>query len=113
MLRKALNVSWKEHRTNAMLYKNLPKVTTKIRQRRMKLAGHCIRHGEELASKLVLWEPTEGKRKRGKPSTTYIDILLEDTDAHNTSELRMVMEDRNQWRELVEHARHPEWGDLS
>ena len=61
--------------TNALLYQNLPKVTTKIKQRRIRLAGHCIRHTEEMAHNLVLWEPTEGKRKRGKPKTLYIDTL--------------------------------------
>ena len=108
LLRKALNVSWKERRTNALLYQNLPKVTTKIKQRRMRLAGHCIRHTEEMAHNLVLWEPTEGKRNRGKPKTSYIDTLLLDADAHNTSELRMAMLERDGWRAIVDHAWRPD-----
>ena len=61
----------------------------------MRLAGHCIRHPEEIAHHLVLWEPSEGRRKRGKPRMTYIDNLLLDDDAHNTAELRMAMLERD------------------
>ena len=35
MLRMALNVSWKSHLTNEQLYGELPKVSTKVQQRRM------------------------------------------------------------------------------
>ena len=55
MLRMALKVSWKSHLTNEQLYGELPKVSTKVQQRRMRLAGHCKRHNEEMANKLVLW----------------------------------------------------------
>ena len=50
LLRTVFNVSWSEHLTNRELYNNLPKVTDKIRERRLKLAGHCVRHSEEVAS---------------------------------------------------------------
>jgi len=49
MLRKALNISCREHVTNELLYGDLPKISTKIRTRRLKLAGHCARHPEEAA----------------------------------------------------------------
>ena len=89
----ALDVSWKEGRSNQELYQNLPPVTTKFQKQRMKLAAHCVRHEEEVANKLVLWKP-EGTRKRGRPAYTYIDNLLDDTGLHNTNELEMVMKDR-------------------
>ena len=60
MLRMALNVSWRSHTNNNTLYRDLPKLSTKVRQRRMRLAGHCVRHQDEIASKIVLWQPTEG-----------------------------------------------------
>ena len=53
MLRMAFNVSWKDRLTNEELYGGLPKISVKVASRRMKLAGHCIRHPEEEASKLV------------------------------------------------------------
>ncbi len=58
MLRMAMNVSWREKVRNEVLYGNLPRVTDKIRERRLRLAGHCVRHSELEMSDLVLWEPT-------------------------------------------------------
>ena len=53
MLRMALNISWRSHTTNWLLYGDLPPVSLKVQQGRMRLAGHCMRHREEEASKLV------------------------------------------------------------
>ena len=87
MLRMALNISYKDHMTNKELYGELPQVSCKIQQRRMRLAGHCLRHPEEIANKLVLWEPLEGIRNRGPQKTTYVDNLLRDSGMDNTQEL--------------------------
>ena len=46
LLRSALNISWRDHVSNDILYGALPKLPSKIRERRMRLAGHCIRHKE-------------------------------------------------------------------
>ena len=61
--------------TNAGLYHGL-KVTLKIKQRRMRLAGHCIWRDDETANKLVLWQPTEGRKNRAKRKITYVDVFL-------------------------------------
>ena len=48
LLRTALiNVSWREHIPIKDLYGYLPKVSGKIRERRMRLAGHFVTHKEE------------------------------------------------------------------
>ena len=91
MLRVALNVSWKQHIPNIQLYGELPPVSTKVQQRRMRLAGHCVRHDDEVANKLVLWQPTDGHANRGRHTITYVDNLLQDTGLGNTSELQTVM----------------------
>ena len=101
MLRKALNISWTQKLTNKELYKDLPKVSMKIRKRRMRLAGHCMRHEEEIASKLVLWEPKRGKRSRGRRVHNYIDLLMRDTTFDNAEEIRTAALDRDIWRELI------------
>ena len=75
MLRKALNVSWRQHMTNEELYKNLQNVSKKIAERRLRLAGHCLRHPEEIASHLVLWQTTFGNTSRGRKATTFINTL--------------------------------------
>ena len=108
MLRLAMNVSGKDHITNVELYGSLKPIATKIQERRMRLAGHCIRHTEEIANKLVLWEPLEGTRNRGVQSTTYIDTLLRDAGVETTSELRSLMEDRKEWKSIVASAGRPD-----
>ena len=95
MLRMAFNVSYKDHLTNVELYGDLPQVTSKIQQRRLRLAGHCIRHPEEIANKL------DGTRNRGPQKTTYVDNLLRDTGIENSLELRYLMEDRVEWKKVV------------
>ena len=79
----------------------------RCQQRRMRLAGHCIRHPEEMANKLVLWEPSYGKRNRGRRSLTFIDTLLEDTGMENKQELKSIMEDRDDWKQRVRNVGRP------
>ena len=50
------------------LYQELPLVANKVTERRMRLAGHCIRHPELTASSFVLWKPSKGKTSRGTPA---------------------------------------------
>ena len=57
LLRMMLGVSWKDMVSNDVLYGTIPKLSDKIRSRRLKLAGHCIRHPELLANDLVTQEP--------------------------------------------------------
>jgi len=99
MLRKALNISWREHVTNELLYGDLPKISTKIRTRRLKLAGHCARHPKEAASNLVLW----GNRGRGRPNGIFIDTLMRDTGLQ-LEEMHACMQNKGQWRTVVARA---------
>ena len=105
MLRMALNISWKAKLTNVELYGSLNKITTVIRERRLRIAGHCVRHKEEMANRLVLWQPTTGQRRRGRQSVSYVDCLLEDTGADNTNEMEAMMMDRELWRGNVRLGR--------
>ena len=100
MLRMALNISWKDHVTNQVLYGSLPKISEVIRKRRLQLAGHCFRDKSAPVSKLVTWNPMHGKCSVGRPARSYVDILLEDTDINNVDELEKCMDDRNLWRSL-------------
>ena len=101
MLRKALNIHWSAHITNEKLYGKLPPVCSKIASRRLQLAGHCYRHPELSAQKLILWEPSHGQRGRGRPRTNYVDTLKRDTGAANVKELASLMEERTVWRKHV------------
>ena len=91
--------------TNEELYGDLPKVTTKIAIQRLRLAGHCVRHPEEIASQLVLWQPVRGNAGRGRKATDFIDVIKRDTNLDSTEDIRNVMLDRNWWKEFVNLAR--------
>ena len=93
MLRMALNISWKSHTTNKQLYGDLPPVSFKVKQRRMRVAGHCIRHSKDEASKSVLGIPTDGNPNRARRRVTFIDNLLQDTGLESVQDLQTVMQD--------------------
>ncbi|KAJ8347957.1 hypothetical protein SKAU_G00265460 [Synaphobranchus kaupii] len=100
MLHAALNIDQNAHVNNMRLYGGRPRLSEKIAARRMRLAGHCHRHRELPASKLVLWEPSPGlgRRSRGRPTPTFVDILKKDVGAETTGEIAGCMEDRVGWR---------------
>jgi hypothetical protein len=47
---------------------------------------------------MILWEPTHGKKSRGRPQATYIDMLKRDTGLNSTTEIKTFMMDRDEWR---------------
>ena len=96
----SLNISWKEKLTNDQLYQKLPRVANNIADRRMKLAGHCIRHPDLSASSLALWDPTKGALNRGKPALTYINNLCRDLGVEDVGEIRSATNNRGRWSEL-------------
>jgi len=106
MLRKAMNLLWSDKITNKSLYGPLPKISDKIRCRRLQHAGHCYRHREdEIAGEVLFWKPNHGKQKVGRPNKTYIDTLKDDTN-HEISDIKSLMEDKLLWKEVVEARRN-------
>ena len=107
MLRIVLGVSWRDKVSNTVLYGKLPKLSDKIRSRRLKLAGHCIRHPELIASDLVVWEPDSvlGRAQRGRPRASYVSMLLKDVGTENKEELRALMRDRVIWKKFSDGDR--------
>ena len=78
MLRAILNKSWRQHPTKQQLYGHLPPIMKTIKSRRIKHAGHCWRSRDELISDVLLWTPSHGRAKEGRPSRTYIQQLCAD-----------------------------------
>ena len=101
MLRKVLNVTWQDQIPNEVFYGGLPLLSTKIRTRRLWLAGHCIRHDDVVAPSLVLWEPQQGRASRGRQRSTFIDTLKRDTRLQSTSEIQTLMLDRSLWQATI------------
>ena len=104
MLRAVLNKSWRQHPTRHQLYGHLPPITKTIQVRRTRHAGHCWRSKDELISDVLLWTPTYGCAKAGRPARTYIQQLCEDTGC-NLEDLPEAMNDREKWRERVRDIR--------
>ena len=98
MLRAVLNKSWRQHPTRHQLYGHLPPITKTIQVRRTRHARHCWRSKDELISDVLLWTPTYGCAKAGRPARTYIQQLCEDTGC-NPEDLPEAMNDREKWRE--------------
>ena len=95
-----MNKSWRQHPTRHQLYGHLPPITKTIQVRRTRHAGHCWRSKDELISDVLLWTPTYGQAKAGRPAWTYIQQLCEDTGC-NPEDLPEAMNDREKWRERL------------
>ena len=104
MLRAILNKSWRQYPTRHQLYGHLPPITKTIQVRRTRHAGHCWRIRDELIRDVLLWTPTHGREKAGRPARTYIQQLCEDTGCC-PEDLPRAMNDREEWRERVRDIR--------
>ena len=92
-LQVILNKSWRQHSTKHQLYGNLPPIMKTIQVRRTRHAGHCWRSKDDLISDVLLWTPTYGWAKAGRPAQTYIQQLCEDTGC-NPEDLPEAMNNR-------------------
>ena len=96
--------SWRQHPTRHQIYGHLPPITKTIQVRRTRHAWHCWRSRDELISDVLLWTPTYGRAKAGRPARTYIQQLCEDTGC-SPEDLPEAMNDREKWRERVKDIR--------
>ena len=104
MLRAILNKFWRQHPTKHQLYSHLHPIPKTIQVRRTRHAGHCWRSRDELISDVLLWTPTYGRAKAGRPARIYIQHLCEDTGC-SPEDLPEAMNDRKKWRERVRDIR--------
>ena len=100
LLRHALNINWRQHVTNENVYGDVPKISSVIQQRRLRLAGHCNRSDETVAN-LILWQPKHCYRRPGRPKLDYVILLTQDTGL-TYEELCTAMSDRELWRNYVD-----------
>ena len=77
-------------------------MSSKVGFRRLKLTGHCVRHSEEEASKLVLCQPMSGCISIGRPAVTDIDNLKSDSSLESAEEMRTAMLDKETWKRRAE-----------
>ena len=100
MLRAILNKSWRWHPKKQQLYSHLPPIMKTIQVRRTRHAGHYWRSRDELISDVILWTPSHGWAKAGRPTRTYIQQLCVDTGC-SPEHLLEAMDNRERLRERV------------
>ena len=71
MLWAILNKSWRQQSTKQQLYGHLPPITKTIKVRRTRHVGHCWRSRDELISDVLLWTPSHGRAKAGRPAALW------------------------------------------
>ena len=103
-LRAILNRSWRQHPIQLQLYGHIPPIVETIQVRRTRPAGQCWRSRNELQSDVLLWTPSHGRAKAGRPAQTYIQQLCQDTGCSH-EDLPDAMNDRMMWRERVRDIR--------
>ena len=104
MLRAILNKSWRQHPTKQQLYSNLPPIMKTIQVRWTRHAGHCWRSRYELISDVLIWTPSHGRAKAGRPARTYIQQLCEDTGC-SPGDILKAMNDKEGWWERIRNIR--------
>ena len=104
MLRAILNKSWRQHPTRHKLYGHLSPIMKTIQVRRTRHAGHRWRSKDEIVSDVLLWTPTYGRAKAGRPDFTYIQQLREYKEC-SSEDLLEAMNDREKWWERIRDIR--------
>ena len=104
MLRAILNNSWRQQSTKQQLYGHQPLNPKTNEIRRTRHAGHCWRIRDELIRGVLLWTPSHGREKAGRPARTDIQQLCSDT-GYSPEDLPEAMVDREGWRERVRDIR--------
>ena len=99
----SLNKSWRQHPTKHQLYGYLSPIMKTIQVRRTRHAEKQ-RSRDELISDVLLWTPTYGRAKAGRPTRTYTQQLREDTGC-SPEDLPEAINDRERWREKVRDIR--------
>ena len=77
-----------------------------VRHRQLKFLGHILRMSkEEPARRYALYIPTIGKRRPGRPHTSYLNyvqrLLGDNEGAMQEQQIAAFADDRCAWRNLV------------
>ena len=106
LLRYALNISWKDHISNDILYENLPRISQRIKRLRLQFAGHCFRDKSQPVHRLVFWKPRGKTMKIGQGRRITFDKVLMNDTGRSIEELENDMENRNDWRnDIVKYSK--------
>ena len=106
-LRRIMKIKWQDKVTNKELLEraNVVKLSEEVRRRRWRFIGHILRQQPDNDCVTALtWTP-EGKRKIGRPKTTWRRTVEKERSRagwKSWGEVRAKAQDRNRWRAHVE-----------
>lgn len=104
-LRKILRIFWPQKISNDQLLKQTKQedIRTIVTRRRWRWIGHVLRKGNNnIARTAMRWTP-EGKRRRGRPKTTWrrtVETELRELN-YSWSTIEKLARDRQGWRNFV------------
>ena len=104
-LRKICRIFWPEKISNKDLYRktNCRNVVLEIKHRRLRWLGHVLRMDQNSIPKVALrWTPP-GKRKQGRPKTTWRRTVTSELKMANLTwgEAQHAAQDRIRWKQIV------------
>ena len=106
--RVMLNIKRIDHVLNTTVYSmtNTVPLIHLVRHRQLKFLGHILRMSkEEPARRYALYIPTIGKRRPGRPRTSYLNyvqrLLGDNEGAMQEQQIAAFADDRRAWRNLV------------
>ena len=106
-LRKILRIKWEDHIKNEEIFERtgIKPVSQEICKRRWKFTGPILRKDQGNDANVALsWAP-EGKRKRGRPKTTWRRTVESERKAlgyKTWAETRIAASNKDKWRCSVE-----------
>ncbi len=103
LLRKYLNISYTAHVTNAALYGKLPSISSTLRTRRLRFAGHCYRRLDQPVRSALFFEPPGKFKLGGQARMNFVRQLCRDTNL-TKAELPSSITDLQNWKTVCVHA---------
>ena len=91
-----MNKSRRQHPTK----QHLPLITKTIQIRRTRHGEHCWRSMDEGISDILLWTPSHGRLKAGRPARNNIQEIRADTGG-SLEDLLGAIDDRGGWQVRV------------
>ena len=106
-LRRIFKIRWQQHVSNEKVLElaDAGTISKEVRRRRWTWIGHIMRKGRDDDCVVALgWTP-EGRRKRGRPKTTWRRMV--ETERNNAGwktwhDVRQAAADRSNWRKDVQ-----------
>ena len=110
LLRYALGLRWDDYTSNAKLYGNLPRVSSRLLEKQLIFAGLCVR-SDQPVSDLVFWDHTKMARCKcsvgaGSRANSAKLLLLKKVGKVPglvvcDDELVKLMKDRDEWKKRI------------